>query len=299
MTEPTPTTPSPIAVPWTPGMSVASPTPPMQMPPQPYSPTQTQVSPAHPTPQVQIPAQAQPMPQPYQPEQRPQLHAQTPISAPAPVAAHPAQLHQPAYPGQLQTPVPHVQPPMAQQAQRPQPIAPHHGPTPQPLPPQHPHQNQTIQQHQPQHKPQPYAAHTQSQPPIAPQNLHAGPPPLSPHMQGQINAAPMPAGNADQPQSKSLLAGLLKRSPKPHTGPSDMPAASTARRSLFNKNFMLGGLTGLVIGAVVLPMVIGMFSRDTSQSQARNFTQSSAAMTPPSIAEGGSFIDDAIASDVP
>ena len=118
-----------------------------------------------------------------------------------------------------------------------------------------------------------------------------------------MQTAHMPAGYEEQPQSKSLLAGLLKRSPQPDAVATEMPAASTGRESLFNKNFFLGGLTGLVIGAFVLPIVLGMFGSDTPQPQARNFTQSSAAVTPtsnaPSTAEGGSFIDDAIASDAP
>jgi len=131
----------------------------------------------------------------------------------------------------------------------------------------------------------------------APQNLHAGPPPLAP--QAHMQSAHMSEMYEEQPQSKSLLAGLLKRSPRPDTVATDIPVASTGRESLFNKNFMLGGLTGLVIGAFLLPMVIGLFSSDTPQPQARNFTQSSASITPPSTAEGGSFIDDAIARDVP
>ena len=114
-----------------------------------------------------------------------------------------------------------------------------------------------------------------------------------------MQAAQMSGMYEEQPQSKSLLAGLLKRSPRPDTVATDMPVASTSRESLFNKNFMLGGLTGLVIGAFLLPMVIGLFSSDTPQPQALNFTQSSASITPPSTAEGGSFIDDAIASDAP
>jgi len=70
MTEPTQTTPSPIAVPWTPDRANASPTAPLQasLPhqPQAYAPSPVQANPVHPTQQAQSPTQAQPIPQPYQ-----------------------------------------------------------------------------------------------------------------------------------------------------------------------------------------------------------------------------------------
>jgi hypothetical protein len=196
----------------------------------------------------------------------------------------------------MQTP---VQQPPAPQAQKPQAVAPQHSPTQQASHPQHQYHHQHYQtpQQQEQHAPQPYAAHSPVQPPMATQTLHTG---LPAHAtEAHMQTASMPAGYEEQPQSKSLLAGMLKRSPRPDEIATDMPAASTAQRSLFNKSFILGGVTGLVIGTFLLPILIGMFSSNTPQPQARNFTQSSAAVTPPSTAEGSSFIDDAIASDAP
>jgi len=300
MTEPTQTTPSPIAVPWTPEMSSPPSKPTMQVPSQPqpqvYAPNPVQANPGHPTQQATLQAQsranAQPMPQPYQAQQRPHLHTPTPVSAPSSVPAYPAQPHTAANPGHMLPTVPPVQQPPAPQAQRPQPMQPHHNPTPHAVPPQYQQQHQTAQQL----ALQPYAAHAHQ----TPQNLHAGPPPREPQAHSHLQATQMSGlYEEQQPQSKSFLAGLLKRSPRPDAIAADMPVASSGRESLFNKSFILGGLTGLVIGAFVLPIVIGMFSSDTSQSQARNFTQSSAAITPPSTAEGGSFIDDVIASDAP
>lgn len=69
--------------------------------------------------------------------------------------------------------------------------------------------------------------------------------------------------------------------------------------SLFNKNFVLGAVTGLVIGAFVLPMALDMFSGDAPvQAQAQSGPPpgfDTTAMT----TDSDTFIDEAIAADAP
>ena len=67
--------------------------------------------------------------------------------------------------------------------------------------------------------------------------------------------------------------------------------------SLFNKNFALGAVTGLVVGAFVLPMVLGLFGGDAPvQTQAQ---VQAPINTAPAATTGDTFIDNAIAADAP
>lgn len=112
---------------------------------------------------------------------------------------------------------------------------------------------------------------------------------------------PAPAENllasSPDPEPKSLFAKLLKRSPKPVAVKSDMVASNSG--SLFNKNFALGAVTGLVVGAFVLPMALNMIGGDASVQARVQAAPMSIVETTPTVTEGNTFIDEAIAADAP
>ena len=268
-----PTIPTPTAVPWTPDMmtpdtpspantqTFASPHP--QMHPAPYQP-----APQYQAPQAGHAQPVAPQPQPPQPHMQPAAYA----PAPQPQYAQPQQ-HAPA----LQ-PVHHMQqsapPQMASAAAI---------------------QSQMAAQ-----------AHIAGQPhyapPQQPQYSQASPPPLHLAMPQQMQ----PAGLGQIPQtlpqapeaSKSFIANLLKRSPKPVQAEADFQQ-DVSSRSLFNKNFILGAVTGLVVGAFVLPMVLNVFSgSEPTQAQAQAAAQASFDQ-PPAASNGNTFVDNAMAADAP
>ncbi|GGX67571.1 hypothetical protein GCM10011309_16640 [Litorimonas cladophorae] len=127
-------------------------------------------------------------------------------------------------------------------------------------------------------------------------------PPLA--AQGQPPAAPAP-GSAAQPEAKSLLSKLLKRKPKANLARPAAPTEAAAKpESLLNKNFALGALTGLVIGAVVLPMLMGvLFGEAPTAAQVQAAAQplapvefvESAALA----VEGETFVDNALNAETP
>ena len=98
------------------------------------------------------------------------------------------------------------------------------------------------------------------------------------------------------PESKSMIGKLLKRAPKgpniempqmidanPMLAAAAAPAAAAASSgSLFNKNFLLGAVVGLVVGAFGLPYILGLIGGDAEQPiQAQ--AQSPAQATAPAI----------------
>jgi hypothetical protein len=277
MNKPTPATalPTPTAVPWTPDMMGQ---------PQVNAQAAVQTSPGAPTPQgfgqqAMPPQMTQPQgfpPQPFapMPQSAPQSYApsQPPVPAPAPAQEFAAQ-HQ---------------------------MQPH--PQPQPQVQAHPHyQAQTYGQVNPHAMPQ-----------MAPPPLMAAPPHQMPPQMNRPPFAPQEypsvapaAGSAAQPESKSLLAKLLKRKPKADlASPAVPPEAAAKPESLLNKNFALGALTGLVIGAVVLPMLMGvLFGEAPTAAQVQAAAQpiapvefvESAALT----IEGETFVDNALNAETP
>ena len=111
-------------------------------------------------------------------------------------------------------------------------------------------------------------------------------------------------------ESKSFIAKLLKRSPKPEQTELDMqtPMQSGPAKSgsLFNKNFAIGAVAGLVVGAFVLPMVLGLFGGDApvqTQAQAQAGPLPGFDINSPAVEGDGfkadTFIDNAIAADAP
>ena len=147
----------------------------------------------------------------------------------------------------------------------------------------------------------------------APHYAQAGPPPmLPPQMQ-----APMPFMTGQNPSAdgkpNSLLAKILKRSPKPEAIDlmSEAPAATT---SLFNKNFVLGGIAGF-IGAVALMTGLNSFTAETPQRTQQVAVQPASSNLVPApqpssaatgqnrptsnAADGDTFLDTAIATDRP
>lgn len=266
MTEPTPTNPSPTAIPWTPDM----------MSPQSHLATQP---PAHP-----------PQPEHYQAQ-----HQQ-----PGPAQAQPHYAHRPSQPtAQAYAPQPqHMAAPQlpqhvpTQSQMMPAQFVPQARMAPPQAPLPHPGQAQPQLQH--------YSQAQFGQAPLnpsqpIPQRPQAGPPPLAPHMHTPVpiqNAAPDTGS-----ESKSPFAKLLKRSPKPMEAQSDMTAPNSG--SLFNKNFALGALTGLVIGAFVLPMALNMIGGDAPVQTQAQVGPASIIETTPTITEGDTFIDEAIAADAP
>jgi len=260
MTEFTPTSPTPTAVPWTPDMAVP-PAPTTAPSPAPIPPPQPVAHPAHqPMPSVvqqpQYQAQAQhPMPQTPQmnPPVQPQTQAHLPLRQQMAQQIHPQQA-----------------------VQSPQQIPAQYGAAPQP---------HYGQQHLPPHMQQPQMAAQPAPGQLPRQGMgHAMPPPAVPHLQQQAqmtgDGAHLASAATDRP--KSLLGKLLKRSPKPIQAPQVMdinPALSAAvpaaSGSLFNKNFVLGAVAGLLVGAF-LPVIIGMVSgggNEPIQAQVQSPTQ--------------------------
>jgi len=283
MNEPTPTNPTPTAVPWTPDMQT-QPAPVVSPAPSPV-----------PAP-LQAPVQQTAPAQPAYPA-TPQYQAAQPV-APQPASPQPAAPHQPvqAYAPQPQAqPAPRVQQhaPMAQQPRYAQPAAPQHL-----APMQAPH-GQAPQAHaqQPQvQHPQGQPVHGQYTPPAAPQHFPqaAIPPLVAAHAQTAAQAVPA--------ESNSLIAKLLKRAPKAELAPAadiQMPHAS---ESLFNKNFALGAVTGLVIGAFVLPMLlnkIGIGNAPAPKQALAAVPASVSNVAAPVPADAETFIDQAIAAESP
>lgn len=102
------------------------------------------------------------------------------------------------------------------------------------------------------------------------------------------------------------MGKLLKRAPKPALAAEQMldvnqmlpsgaamPQASSG--SIFNKNFILGAVTGMVIGAFVLPMILEQFTgKKPSQVQAHASTITEFDPNAPAIEQGETFLDKAI-----
>ena len=273
MNEPTPTNPTPTAVPWTPDM---------QTPPAPV---------VSPTPS--------PVPAPLQPPVQ-----QTTAAQPAyPAAAQPAAQRQPvqAYAPQPQAqPAPRVQQhaPAAQQPRYAQPAAPQHMAPMQAPHGQAPHahaQQPQVQHAQVQHA-QGQPVHGQYAPPAAPQHFPqaAIPPLVAAHAQTAAQAVPA--------ESKSLIAKLLKRAPKAELAPATNVQMPQASESLLNKNFALGAVTGLVIGAFVLPMLlnkIGIGNAPAPKQALATAPASVSNVAAPVPADAETFIDRAIADETP
>ena len=267
MSEPTPTNPTPTAVPWTPDMA----TPNAPSPAMPYSanaqnfvPEPPHIPPA----QYQAAPQHQDRQADYSAAAAPQTYAPQP---PAQYAAAPQPQYQstPQYAPALQ-PVHHMQqsapPQMASAAAVPS------------------YMGAQGHMSQPQYSQPQHAQYTQPSPP----------PPMAmpPRMQSSdLHAAPE-AGE----KSKSFIVNLFKRSPKPEpteTHPDTVPRSG----SLFNKNFVIGAVTGLVVGAFVRPMVLNIFG-GSSPAQAQSTITTDYSPTP-AASNGDSFIDNAIATDAP
>lgn len=285
MTEPTPTNPTPVAVPWTPDM--------MEPQSAPAAPTGYQAPPQSPPGQYgqAIPAQAAPQFVPTYPQPQAQAQSQAQVQSQAHAIVQP------------------VPQPIAQAV--PQAVAvPHQPPARTNMPPaQFPPQGQPAQQQpyaaapiQPQHGQPQYGQHPQGQAQFAPrpnlqpahtaQHLQAGPPPFQAEM-GQ----PLDNGASNNGASKSFLSGLLKRSPKPSDTSLEISAETTHSGLLFDKNFILGAVTGLVIGALILPMVFNMLGGEkVTQAQA---TPPPIVEMTPTTSDGNTFIDEAIAADAP
>jgi len=179
--------------------------------------------------------------------------------------------------------------------------------------PQHAVQAQPVQGFQPQsHMPpaQTYPSAAQQNPGhMTPQPGFQPPQNQQPHAQhphGQFQPPqmatpgypPMPQPTAavvqEKPESKSLLAGLLKREPKAAT--AEGQAASATSRSLFDKNFIFGLAAGLILGFLVLPMVFGGSSEPAYSPVAETAVAPVAELE---LMEDESFVDAALAEDVP
>ena len=139
-----------------------------------------------------------------------------------------------------------------------------------------------------------------------PQYAQPGPPPPLPSaLPAQMHLAALEQTQAavqTPKKSKTMIANLLKRSPKPAEVDVGKPITSG---SIFNKTFVLGTVTGLIIGAFVLPMAIGAFgggsptqaqAQTQAKTQAGTNTEFNAA---PAASGGDTFIDNAIATDSP
>lgn len=107
---------------------------------------------------------------------------------------------------------------------------------------------------------------------------------------------PQPAAAVvqEKTKSKSLLAGVLKRDPKAATAEGQTPPAQS--RSLFDKNFIFGLAAGLILGFLVLPMVFGGSPEPAYSPVAETAAAPVAALE---ITEGESFVDAALAEEVP
>ena len=264
MSEQVPTNPTPTAVPWTPDMM----TPDMSSP-------NPVLSAGHAQPQMQ-PGQYQPAPQfqapgaEYAPAAAPHTYASQPQMQPT--------MQPPSQPGQY-APAPqpqHVSAP--QYAPALQPV--HH--MQQPAPPQM--ASAAAVPYQTERQPQ-YA-----QPGLPPQ-IQPQLPPASSDLPGMTPLAPA--------KPKSVIANLLGRSPKPAMVATNIEAPASSG-SLFNKNFLLGAVSGLVVGAFVLPMVLGIFFGDSGAAQTQALAETSADYDPaPAATDGDTFVDSAIATDAP
>lgn len=260
MSEPVPPHPTPTAVPWTPEMSTDMPNPGA---PQDFDSQPPQIHPAH-----------------YQPAP----HYQAPQGEYLPAAVPQGYAPQP----QMQT------------AQYPAAPHPQYAPTPQHAPALQPvHLMQ--QSAPPQMAPAAAFPHTGGQIGAQPQYAQPAPPPLPSALSPQMHLAAL--GQSEQTaqtpeKSKSLIASLLKRSPKPVQAEADFEA-NVRPKSIFNKTFVLGAVTGLVIGAFVLPMVLSAVSGsapEQAQARAGTITEFNPA---PAATNGDTFIDNAIATDTP
>ncbi len=296
MSEPTHT--NPVAVPWTPEMTGQN------APVAPQSVGPGQPMPPHP-------------PQPYPAHSQPAYqgsHAQSQPQSPQAYSANPAAQHSPQ-----QAPQPPVQ--YAQ---------------PQPVHQHAPAQPAYIQHGQPQSRVQPQQPYRQAEPagtaqqPMQYREPGNSPPQSSSAFAPQLQQAAH-QGIAEPAARGGLLSRLLKRSPRPDQNghnagigqmggrmaahmPSQMQNAAAQvtasgqalsdvrprSGSLFNKNFFLGAMTGLVVGAFVLPLIINTIAGDTSSQ-----TQAAAQFQPP--IEGAlneplnsgepTFLDAAISAD--
>lgn len=230
------------------------------------------------------PQPAYQQPNPLQPQAAPIQQAQPQARPPVQnIAATPQIPH--GYAPQPQSQPAQFMPPPSQPAQ----MTP--APAPQMMQPQFA-QAQTPQSRAPQ--PQ-YARSHQTQ--ISQQMPQAGPPPLAQHLR-----VPAPVAEPmvqTKTKSKSLFAKLLKRSPKPVNAQPESTVPAAGSESLFNKNFALGALTGLVIGAFVLPMAIDMFSGSAPVQAQAQAGPPSGFDNAPTASEGETFIDAAIAADAP
>ena len=133
------------------------------------------------------------------------------------------------------------------------------------------------------------------------------PPLMAPAMQAQASA------QVEAQESKSLIGKLLKRTPKPAAAladnlNTDMPSAP-ASDSLFNWNFLVGLVVGVGIGAIALPIILNILGGSSSPSQQASLqapVQTSAPVYDAaptyenrSNSNGDTFIDNAVAEDVP
>lgn len=265
MTQPTPTLPTPLAVPWTP--PAPAPTQPVQAAPYAMPQNGPQTG-SQPVPQ----AQAAP-------------HLQRPDTAAHPQFQNQAQPHHPVHPP-------------ANAHATPQGYTPHHTPTPQPAYAQtpqaagyNPMQGMGRPENTPQFQPgQPYQA----------QMAHPGQPPMPQVTHPQpAHTQPAHMQPAEAPKSKSLLKSLLNRQPKP-TAPDG--EAKPASGSIFDKNFVFGLAAGLILGFLVLPMVFGGSSEPAPTAVAQYTAPQSTAQTDVVAAdqvEGESFVDSVLASETP
>jgi len=147
--------------------------------------------------------------------------------------------------------------------------------------------------------------HAQAQLQAQAQNYAQNPRQMMGHNPQVGMAAPQQPQHVEMPgaaESKSLIGKLMKRAPKAPQMPQVVTVASSG--SLFNKNFLLGAVTGLVVGAFVLPMVLDQFGLNKAplQSQAQALGQALPEFDPnaPVIVEQGeAFIDAAIETAKP
>lgn len=140
---------------------------------------------------------------------------------------------------------------------------------------------QPPMQAQPQYQPQPQLTSHQHM---------GGQPAMTPNYP---NTAPQaPQVMAQDPEPKSLLGKLLKRSPKPTLADpimeSNLAAAAAAPTaaasgSLFNKNFLLGAIAGLIVGAFILPMVLNFLGGGSEPIQAQAISPAQVQLEAPAL----------------
>ena len=117
---------------------------------------------------------------------------------------------------------------------------------------------------------------------------------LSPQGQSQI---PSQFQDPLQPQYSAPQMGAIAHSPLQAQG---LPKITGSSGSLFNKNFALGAVTGIIVGAFVLPILINLVAGDTSpQTQAQFQTAPSGDINASDAAFNTeeTFLDAAIAAD--